>query len=248
MAKRGPEAGAAGSSRPKKKLCTTQLSLKSYFEKASGDGSSTSRASVVVTPNFYGIHLYSETEINKAVGLQKEFQMFWNEKAHEICADKTLRARLQNKAAIQGAIYTSWHLHKTHLLELQAEEVREQAHKIHQDAVSTEFRLRAVDNNLERMLQSYASVISISETINSLSSNSEKKAKEEVLDKEMSELKRAQDSLHKALERRREELTLAKKDIEEDHQTMIAGPSAELSDDELEELIEEVRNEEHTSD
>ena len=251
MAKRGAEAGGAGSSRPKKKQCTTQLSLKSFFKPAldkegstsNKEGSSTSQAKIVASPMFYGIHVYSELEISKAVGLQKQFQTFWNEKAHEICADKSLRARLQSKAAIQGSIYTSWYLHKTHLLELQAEDIREEAKKIYQDKVTREFRFSTIDKNLERMLQSYATVIALSENINSLSSISEKKAKEEDLDKEISELKRAQDSLHKTLERRREELSVAKKDIEE-QQTLTAGPSVELSDDEMEELIEEVRNEE----
>ena len=60
-------------------------------------------------------------------------------------------------------------------------------------------------------------------------------------------MKKAQDSLHKTLERR-EELSLAKKDIEEEQQILTAGPSVELSNDEMEELIEEVRNEEGTKD
>ena len=63
----------------------------------------------------------------------------------------------------------------------------------------------------------------------------------------MSDLKRAQDSLQKALQRRRASLLVAKKDIEE-QQTLTASPPVELSHDEMEELIEEVRNQERIND
>ena len=155
---------------------------------------------------------------------------------------------MQSKAAIQDSIYTSWYFHKTHLLELQVEQIREEAYKFHLDKVATAFRFTTVEKNLERMLQSYASVIAISEDINSISSLAEKKRREEDLHKEMSELKKAQDSLHKTLERRREELSVAKKNIEEEQQALTAGPSVELSENEMEELVEEVKNEEVASD
>ena len=61
MAKRRGEAGAAGSSRPKRKQLTTQQSLRSYFKPASEsdkDESSTPHSNIVVTPNFYGILVF----------------------------------------------------------------------------------------------------------------------------------------------------------------------------------------------
>ena len=73
-----------------------------------------------VTPEYYGIHLYSTAEISSATGLQKQFRSFWNEKAQELCAYKTVRAKLHHKSAIHGAICASWTLHKTHLLQLLA--------------------------------------------------------------------------------------------------------------------------------
>ena len=44
-----------------------------------------------------------------------------------------MRRKLQNKFAIQGAIYSSWTLHKTSLLQLKAEQVQEDAKKVYHD-------------------------------------------------------------------------------------------------------------------
>ena len=46
-----------------------------------------------------------------------------NAKASELCQDKTARHKLQDKSAIQGVINASWTLHKSDLLELEAEEL-----------------------------------------------------------------------------------------------------------------------------
>lgn len=205
----------------------------------------TTSSQIVVTPQYYGIHIYSDAEIDKAVGLQKQFKTFWNEKAHEICTDKTIRARLQSKAAIQGTIYTSWTLHKTHILQLQAEELQEEAKMVYRDQVAREADFTTIKNNLERMQQAYASTTLTAESMKSLSNEIEKQVKEKDLDREMTDLKRAQDSLHKALERRRAELLATTKDIEEEQlQAYRAKSPIQLSDNEMEELIDIVRNEE----
>lgn len=65
MAKRGAEAGVAGSSRSKKKQCTSQLNL--HLNQIAKDGSLTSYISTVVTPKFYG--KYSKREISSALDL-----------------------------------------------------------------------------------------------------------------------------------------------------------------------------------
>ena len=85
------------------------------------------------------------------------------------------------KAAIQGSIYTSWYLHKTHLLELQVEEIRDEAKRIYRDEVARMSDFTSIDNNLEKMLKNYASVIAISESINSLSSIADKRLKKRIL-------------------------------------------------------------------
>ena len=61
-----------------------------------------SHTTTVFSSEFYGIHVYSESEIGKAVGLQGEFRKAWNEKAHKIRPDKSIQAQQQSKAAVQG--------------------------------------------------------------------------------------------------------------------------------------------------
>ena len=56
------------------------------------------------------------------------------------------------------------------------------------------------------MQQAYVSNALTAESMKSLSNEIEKQAKEKDLDREMTNQKRAQDSLHEALERRRAEL------------------------------------------
>ena len=240
MAKRGPVRNLAGEGPSKKKV--TQQSLKRFFKSVQeGNQSTPSTSPTVATPQYYGVHIYTETEISSAVGLQKEFRIFWNEKAKEVCAEKSVRAYLGNKAAIQGTIYSSWTLHKTHLLRLQVEELQEEAKKICHDEVALARDFTNVNKNLERMLQTYAYVTGLDDHIKSLN-KAEKMTKEEEFEVEMTELKRAQNSLHQALERRRVEMLATKKDIEEE-KVLIASPPVTLSSDEMEELIQTVRNE-----
>lgn len=79
-----------------KKKCTgsVQLSIKNFFKPVvtSEEGDQpvpTTSSQIVVIPQYYEIHIYSDAEIDKAVGLQKQFKTVWNEKAREICSDKT---------------------------------------------------------------------------------------------------------------------------------------------------------------
>ena len=84
-----------------------QQSSNTYFQPKTSGEQSEARPSTVVTPEYYGIHLYTATEMSSATGLQKQYRTFWNEKTRELCADKSARAKLHNKTAIQGAICAS---------------------------------------------------------------------------------------------------------------------------------------------
>lgn len=238
MAKRGPQGNVGGGAQKKK---CSQMSLMTYFKPAQANQSTPSTSSTVVTPGYYGINLYTEADISSAVGLQRDFRTYWNDKAHEICADKTIRAHLGSKAAIQGTIYTSWTLHKTHLLELQAEELQGVAKQLYNDEIALLADFSTIKNNLERMLQCYASVTTLAERAKSLNI-AEKTAKEEEIEKELSDLKKAQNALHQAMERKRAELIARKIDIEEEEMLTASSP-VQLSTDEMEQLIETVRSE-----
>ena len=92
----------------------------------------------------------------------------------------------------------------------------QEAKMVYRDQVARKADFTTIKNNLEKMQQAYASTTLTAESIKSLSNEIEKEAKEKDLDWEMTDLKRAQDSLHKALERRRAELLATTKDIEEE--------------------------------
>ena len=61
----------------------------------------------------------------------------------------------------------------------------------------------------------------------------------------MTDLKKAQESLHKALERRRADVLASKNDLEEELQAYHAHSPVILSDDEMKELVEIVRSEQN---
>ena len=114
----------------KKKACGVQTTMFKFFQPSTPSTSSqTPKHTVAITPETYDIHMYTQTEISSSQGLQQSFRRYWNEKASELCSDSSVRRKLKNKAAIQGAIYCSWTLHKTHLLQIQAEELQEDMKK-----------------------------------------------------------------------------------------------------------------------
>ena len=90
------------------------------------------------------------------------------------------------------------------------------------------------------MLKAYASTNAVSERIVTLTLP-EKKAVEKELEKEMTDLKKAQDALMKALERRKTTLLAIEQD-EKEKAIAIAPPPVQLSDEEMENLVETIKN------
>lgn len=109
MSKRRVSGEAEGSKKSKRQVCSTQPTLHKYFvSENSGNGDSMKSTVAPQTPQSYGIHIYTPQEVDEAKGLEKDYRRFWNEKAAEICQDKSSRLMLGDKVAIQGAINTSW--------------------------------------------------------------------------------------------------------------------------------------------
>ena len=139
----------------KKPPLKLQTSLFSYYKSTAGQESSSSNSAIKdkptrsvfasVHPSTYGLHLYTPSEIENCCGNMKEFRKFWNEKAVELCSDSSVTFKLQgNRAAIEGAIYSSWTLHKTSLLQLRVEKVEAQCSKVYKDEVVKEHVLTIV--------------------------------------------------------------------------------------------------------
>ena len=89
-----------------------------------------------MTPRQFGVRVYSSAEINDAVGLEKQYREFWNAKARDICGDKKSVGKLVEKIAMHGAINSSWILHKTELLKLEADELCSLATEIYPDEIA----------------------------------------------------------------------------------------------------------------
>ena len=92
---------------------------------------------------------------------------------------------------------------------------------------------------LEENAASYAYVNHQYETMHT-NCGSDTKNLEEALDKELTELRKAQEALHKVIKRRQLDITVA----EQEQQTMTVPSPLKLSDDDLEKLIEVVITEE----
>ena len=86
----------------------------------------------------------------------------WNDKAVEIYSDKSITDELNNREAIEGAIHSSWTLHKTSLLELEAEELEDKAILVYDDAVARELILKNVKKNRDRMKTAHATIHALS--------------------------------------------------------------------------------------
>ena len=87
-------------------------------------------------------------------------------------------------------------------MELQAEEVEEKANEYYDDEVVKEEVMKSVNKNVERMKEA-RDTVGVVYNITAMSSGQEKAKLEEEMKKQMSELKRAQDALSKAIKRNR---------------------------------------------
>ena len=193
---------------------------------------------IAESPKALGIQHYSKKEIESSSGLQRDYRIFWNHKAEELCADPSVRVKLRNKAAIRGAIDCSWTVHKSSILQLQAEKMIEQTKLLYSDEVVHSHELSTVTKNVERMLQACTSVHLSYTQIEIAASVEEKLILEKELEKEFSELKKAQAALLKAMKERSKIL-----EAEEMDELMTTGSPVQLNDYELESLVEVIKEE-----
>lgn len=224
-----------------KKPCKVQLTLFKYFEKGQ-DQASSSTPTLDFSPQNYGIHLYTKEEIENVAGLRQDFRKYWNEKATELCKNKSVRDKLHNKNAIEGAIYASWRLKSTHLLQLQAEEVIEESKTFIDDEVAREHFLSNVKRNRERMLQAYEATNHLYEILGTCTTPEEKLQMETDLEKEISQLKSAQAAMKKAISDKRKQMSAERAVMHHEAELLDADPPVKLCDSEMTLLVETFRN------
>lgn len=104
-----------------------------------------------------------------------------------------------SSTAIQGAIYASWTLHKFSLLLLRAEKLQSDLKSVYKDETTLTDVLSAVKRNVDWMKTAHAAVTQIYNTTS---------AAVEDLSDGMHELRKAQDALSKAIDRRQVDINV----------------------------------------
>lgn len=160
------------------------------------------------------VKLFSSKEIGEAQGLEKIRRKFWNEKAEELCQDRTLKK--WKATAIHGVIDTAWMLKKTVVLVVEANNTqdREAREEATEHSTMKKQKKETVDANVQRTLCSHRELLRVNERLRRLndasnitSQKKKKIAEEEVAAKTaLGELKLAQESLRKALQNKRKSL------------------------------------------
>ena len=214
---------------PEKKVCTSQSSIHKFFKSTCSTSTSKPMSGIQFTPDYFGIHMYKKSEIEEARGLDRDYKHYWNEKVIELCNDKQVRHKLKDKGAIQGAVNTSWSLHKSELLQIQADELHMCiAGKYTKERAYTEFY--TIKANIKKVME-------LTETIRLLYTDASKEMGGEVAEM-MRVLRLAQSALKKAIDRKRQEINRTshvKEGIVEDPQPL----SAQCLND----IAEEIRTE-----
>ena len=241
-----------------KKQRTVQTSLYKFFDSDSAASklktgvnhpaathvqasASTSRAlTVPESPQEFGIHVYTQAQIESSKGMLKDYRLFWNDKVYELCSDVSVREKLKDKSAIQGAINVSWTMQKSSLLQIQADEVREESKTIYTDPVGRAHLLTPIERNLKRVLETHAYVQQLCDD-----SDLPLDKLENTIDSELQELKKAWDALNKALENRRQDMEQVRQKMVEKH--TVKSP-VKLSDMEIEDLAHSIKMESQIED
>ena len=134
----------------------------------------------------------------------------------------------------------SWTMQKSLLLQVQADEVREESKAIYSDPVVRASSLTPIDRNLERVLEAHAYVQQLYDH-----SDLPVDKLEDTMDSELQELKKAQDALNKALECRRQDMDLRRQKMAE--MNTVKSP-VKLSEVEIEDLAHSVKIESQIDD
>lgn len=152
------------------------------------------------------LKLYSLNDIKTVKGLEKVRRKFWNSNAKEVCQDQTTRK--WSKTALHGVIDMSWTLKKTALSVMEANKILSET----KDVTKTKQEEGTLSENVERTLCRHRDVLKLNSKLAALedpdNNTRDKKRKVEKFQKSIraavGKLKKAQESLRKAIENRGE--------------------------------------------
>ena len=220
---------------PRKKVCSAvhQSTLHNFFQPLTPAKGSQSQVKVIKrTPKSLGLHVYSIEDITKATGLDKAYKTFWNEQITDIFNDPAMSNRLQDKEMIQGAINISWVLHKTSCLEVLCQEVEVLANKLFPlDTCRQNELLSTVQKHMKKVREL---------TDVCLAKQDADESEQEDVSGILKDLKRAQSSLKKALDRKKTELEHALKP-----QPLVVEQPQMLTEGEIHDLAQDILIEEN---
>ncbi len=149
--------------------------------------------------------LFSDKEIREAPGMEKDFRLFWNAQAKELCSNSAVRCHLGNKSGLVGAIKTSWVLHKCKILQLQYDELEKLA-VVYGDESTIASKLESAQKNIARIFRALTAVQETYAEISKATSHADKAKFSVSLSSHMSELRKSQDAFQKAYKRKLAEI------------------------------------------
>ena len=172
------------------------------------------------------VKIHSEQEIQNASEMVKLYRVFWNNKAEEICSSQALKQFLPGQ--IQGAINVAWTIEKAKYIKREAAEVEQEVgpgcpeHLVKKFADSK----KTIERNTNRVEAAHNSVKQLQEKLSSAryelfqanykTERGKATVKIDTLEKKLegalSELRKSEDSLWKAIDNKKK-LISALKDI-----------------------------------
>ncbi len=162
------------------------------------------------------VKIFSAEEIEDSQGLKKTYRQFWNNKAEELCKISALRTFKPGE--IQGAINVAWIIKKTEYLKDELEEIDKKINDKCPVDILRKFQLSAktLEKNRERVETASTSLRDLQQELTRArqeyidSSKSNRQAASVKVDKlendlqsQLTEMRKAQDALRKAIDTRR---------------------------------------------
>ena len=162
------------------------------------------------------IKIYSHAEIENSSGMTKVYREFWNAKGEELCRSSALNSF--KRGEIHGAINVSWTLEKSKLIKDEVNKIKNEIKQECPDHLLKKFKLSRItlDKNITRVEKDETSLRQLQDELTDArmqlfdsKDKSERKDAvtrveniEKELDCKLSELKRSQDALRKAISAR----------------------------------------------
>lgn len=162
------------------------------------------------------IKIYSHSEIANSSGMTKVYREFWNAKGEELCRSSALSN--YKPGEIQGAINVAWTLEKSKLIKDEVHKVNDEINRKCPDHLLKKFQLSraTLEKNVTRVEKGETSLQKLQQELTAArielidsKNKSERQAAltkveeiEKELESQLAELRRAQDSLRKAIDAR----------------------------------------------